>query len=100
MAILKAIFGDAHLRAARRLEPRVEEINQLEAEYSKMSDDDIRAQMRMYRESEDMSREYLHEILPRVFAIVREASRRTLHQRHFDVQLMGGMVLHEGKIAE
>jgi preprotein translocase subunit SecA len=100
MSFLEGVFGSAESRTLKKYVGVVEDINALESEYEKKSDDEIRAEVSIWRKYPDMSTKYLNEILPRVFAAVREASRRTLRQRHFDVQLIGGMVLHEGKIAE
>ncbi len=100
MGIFSSLFGGSRERAARAFLPIVEEINALEAEYKSKSDADIRAEMSGFRAHPDLSREYLDEILPRVFAMVREASRRTSGKRHFDVQLLGGIALHKGTIAE
>ncbi|MBI2052797.1 MAG: preprotein translocase subunit SecA [Candidatus Ryanbacteria bacterium] len=100
MSILQSIFGDASTRIASKLQPRVDEINALESHYEKMSQDQMRQEIQSFRDRQDTTPEFLESILPRVFATVREASRHTLKQRHFDVQLMGGIILHEGKIAE
>src|ERR1700686_4868792 len=88
------------------MRPIVEEINQLEPAVGQRTDEELRAKIaelkaRISAIEESDERAYaLDEALPEVFAIVREASKRTLGQRHFDVQLIGGMVLHQGKIAE
>ncbi|MBI4121468.1 MAG: preprotein translocase subunit SecA, partial [Candidatus Ryanbacteria bacterium] len=107
MGILKAIFGDARTRLAGRLQPIVDGINALEPEYEKKSQEEIqsalaefRAQLKELDADSEGQKDYLDEILPRVFAMVREASKRTSGKRHFDVQLMGGIALHRGTIAE
>ena len=105
MSILNAFFGDTSARELKRFAHVVDEINALEGEYGKKSQDEMRAEIQKYREQacaleHESQKEYLSEILPRIFAMVREASKRTLKKRHFDVQLIGGMVLHDGKIAE
>ncbi|MEK7649492.1 MAG: preprotein translocase subunit SecA [Patescibacteria group bacterium] len=100
MGVFSSLFSGSKERAARAFLPIVEEINALEAEYKAKSDEDIRAEIAEMRAHPDLSREYLDEILPRVFAMVREASRRTSGKRHFDVQLLGGIALHRGTIAE
>ncbi len=86
-------------RVIKKLQPEVDEINGLEPDFERLSDDELRAKTDEFKtllvDGED-----LDDILPEAFAAVREASKRTLGQRHYDVQLMGGMVLHEGKIAE
>jgi preprotein translocase subunit SecA len=127
-------FVDSNDREIRRIQPLVDEINELETEISALSDDEIRHRFQLIREEiheaavpgepteeelthPDLERrrelkkarhkreqaelqEALDEVLPDVFAMAREAMKRTLAMRHFDVQLMGGMVLHQGKIAE
>ncbi len=140
--ILKRVIGDPSEKEIKRLQPIVDEINGLEAEFEKLSDEDLRAmtasfkaqiaeataglkaeleerRAEMIAEDDFVSRERLRlgvekveerireveedllsEFLPRAFAAVREASKRTLGMRHFDVQLIGGIVLHQGKIAE
>jgi preprotein translocase subunit SecA len=102
----RKIFGSKNDREIKRLRPLVDEINGLEAEFEKLSDDELRAKVAEWRatltaiEERERQNEALQDLLPPVFAAVREAGKRTLGQRHFDVQLIGGMVLHEGKIAE
>jgi preprotein translocase subunit SecA len=97
--VLRQIFGSKHDRDIKRLRPDVEAINALEPEVGALADADLsRRADQLRREIED-GRE-LDEVLAEVFALVREAGRRRLGMRHFDVQLMGGMVLHQGKIAE
>lgn len=100
MSLLSVIFGDPSARVIRELGLIVDDINALEAEYEKRSQEEMQKEIAGFRAHEDKSPEFLDEILPRVFAMVREASRRTSEKRHFDVQLLGGMVLHQGKIAE
>src|SRR5580692_6743429 len=104
--VARKIFGSKNEREIKRLRPDVEEINRLEPEISALSDDELRAKIAEWKakisaiEEREEREEAMLEILPQVFAIVREASKRTLGQRHFDVQLIGGMVLHQGRIAE
>jgi preprotein translocase subunit SecA len=102
----RKIFGSRNDRELKRLRPEVETINQLEPEIEKMSADELRSriaelktQLSAIQERERLE-EMMLEVLPEVFAMVREAAKRTLGQRHFDVQLVGGMMLHQGKIAE
>ncbi|MGE5529106.1 MAG: preprotein translocase subunit SecA [Patescibacteria group bacterium] len=90
---------DTNLRELKRLQPRVEAINALEPEYERLSGQELRAKTDEFRQRLAAG-ETLDDLLPEAFAAVREAAKRTLKQRHFDVQLIGGMVLHEGKIAE
>ena len=105
-SIGRKIFGSKNDREVKRLRPYVNEINGLEAEFQKLSDDELRAKVAEWRaqliaiEERERQNEAIQDLLSPVFAAVREASKRTLGQRHFDVQLIGGMVLHEGKIAE
>ena len=99
MGILGKILGDANKRAIKKLEPLVESINKLEPQFERFSFDELRAKTEEFKKRLAKG-ESLDNILPEAFAAVREASKRTLGQRHFDVQLMGGIVLHQGKIAE
>jgi len=97
--LLAKIFGTKHARDVKRLQPIAEKINELEAEVSTQSDDDLKGLTPKFKERLEKG-ETLEDILPSAFAAVREISRRKLGLRHFDVQLMGGVVLHEGRIAE
>jgi len=90
---------DSNERELRRLQPIVAEINSLEPEFEKLSDAELRAKTEEFK-SRLRDGETLGNILPEAFAAVREAANRTIKQRHFDVQLMGGIVLHQGKISE
>ncbi len=97
--LLAKIVGTKNERELKRLRPIVARINELEPQIQKLSDAELKAKTGEFKER--LSRgETLDELLPEAFAVVREASRRVLGMRHFDVQLMGGIVLHEGKIAE
>tara|TARA_Y100001970_G_scaffold286787_1_gene409802 strand:- start:2119 stop:4950 length:2832 start_codon:yes stop_codon:yes gene_type:complete len=104
--MLKLLLGDPNTRKLKRYQPLVDEINLLEEEVSKLSDDDLRKETLNFKDilssESDISKqkELLDDLLPKSFAIVREASKRVLGMRHFDVQLIGGMVLHECQIAE
>jgi preprotein translocase subunit SecA len=123
--VLTAIFGSKHERDVKRMIPAVEKINSLEPQISSLTDEQLRARTVEFRERlrpaaeavdqamKEVPREEavvktakedlqaaLDELLPEAFAVCREAAKRTLNMRHFDVQLMGGMVLHHGKIAE
>jgi len=124
--LLGKIFGTKNEREVKRLQPRVEAINALEPETQKLSDDQLRGKTEEFRarvqerlssivdepdadpdrqkeieaERSEALKAVLDELLDEAFAVVREAGRRVLNMRHFDVQLIGGMVLHEGKIAE
>src|SRR5579883_1965232 len=98
-AVARKLFGSANERRIRSYRPRVEAINALEAELEALSDEALRARTEEFKKqlAEGAT---LDDILVPAFATVREAGKRTLGQRHFDVQLIGGMVLHEGKISE
>jgi preprotein translocase subunit SecA len=121
MSILNKILGDANERKLKKLEVLVKEINQLEPQFERFSNEQLKERSEELKKrvqnssegskarsldhdlaSQDRNSQYqtLDEILPEAFALVREAAKRTLGQRHFDVQLMGGMVLHQGQIAE
>ena len=96
---LKKVFGTSHEREIRRLRPRVEAINSLEPEISKLSDAELKAKTPELREKLENGAT-LDDILHEAFAVAREAGKRALKMRHYDVQLIGGMVLHKGSIAE
>ncbi|MBI5111586.1 MAG: preprotein translocase subunit SecA [Rhodovulum sp.] len=98
-AVVRKLFGNANDRRIRAYRPRVDQINALEPEIAALSDEALRARTETFRQ-ELAAGKTLDDILVPAFATVREAAKRTLGQRHFDVQLMGGMVLHEGAIAE
>ncbi|WP_297217038.1 preprotein translocase subunit SecA [uncultured Desulfovibrio sp.] len=98
--IFKKIFGTSNDRYLRRLRPLVARINALEPEMEQLADEDFAARMQQYREEVQSGKRTLDDLLPPVFALVREASRRVLGMRHYDVQLIGGIVLHKGRIAE
>jgi preprotein translocase subunit SecA len=97
--LIRAVFGTKHERDAKRMRPAVEAINALEPELSALSDAALRAKTDEFRKQLENGAE-LDDLLVPAFATCREAARRAVRMRHFDVQLMGGMVLHEGKIAE
>jgi preprotein translocase subunit SecA len=96
--LLKRVLGDPQAKTIKRLRRRVKLINDLAPKYEKMSDKELREQTDKLRKR--LNKESLDGILPDAFALVREASTRTLGQRHYDVQLIGGMVLHEGNVSE
>jgi preprotein translocase subunit SecA len=97
--LLKSIVGSRNDRELKRMNPLVEEINRLEPAFKTLSDTELRAKTDEFK-ARLSAGESLDDLLPEAFAAVREASVRTLGMRHFDVQLIGGIVLHEGKIAE
>jgi preprotein translocase subunit SecA len=98
LQLVKKLF-DGNEREIKKMDREVQKINALEPELQKLSDDELRAKTKEFR-GRVSSEEELEEILIEAFAVVREASRRTLGLRHFDVQMIGGMVLHQGRIAE
>ena len=97
--VAKAIFGSSNDRYVKSLQPLVRKINDLEPRYEAMTDAELQDQTRIFRERL-AGGEKLDSLIPEAFATVREASRRVLGMRHFDVQLIGGIVLHRGEIAE
>src|SRR6202521_285422 len=105
-AVAHKVFGSKNDREPKRMRPTVAAINELEPQISAETDDRLRERIAEWKarlsaiEEDEARAEAMDEVLPEVFAVVREAARRTLGQRHFDVQLIGGIVLHEGKIAE
>jgi preprotein translocase subunit SecA len=96
---IKKLFGTSHERTVARLRPKVEQINAMEKEISKLSDADLKGKTAEFKEKLDNGAT-LDDILVPAFAVCREAGKRVLKMRHFDVQLIGGMVLHSGSIAE
>ena len=98
-ALAKKIFGSSNDRVLRRYGKITDAVNALEPEFEKLSDQDLRAKTAEFRDR-IAAGEALDALLPEAFATVREAAKRTLGQRHFDVQIVGGAVLHEGNIAE
>lgn len=99
MAFLKSIFGDETTRALKAMQPVVDEINSLEAKTESLSDDELKAKTGYFKDFLKQGKT-LDDILPESFAVVREAAKRTLGQRHYDVQLIGGITMHQGNIAE
>jgi len=98
-SIIKKIVGSKNERELKRIQPLVQRVNDLESKIQPLNDDQLRARTGECKERIDRG-ESLEEILPEAFAVVRETARRTLGERHYDVQLIGGIVLHEGKISE
>ena len=95
---LQGVFGDAQKKILRRLWKKAREITALESKYEAMNDEELRKQTEIFKEK--LEKKSLDEILPEAFAVAREASKRVLGMRPYDVQLIGGMVLHEGAVAE
>jgi preprotein translocase subunit SecA len=116
--MLKLLLGDPNARKLKRYQPIVSDISLLEEEVAPLSDDELRGLTAEFRQklttlqeecqgrrlsleaTLERERKLLDELLPQAFAVVREAGKRVLGMRHFDVQLIGGMVLHDGQIAE
>ena len=98
-SLLKKLFGTKHDRDVKRLTPIVETINSFESQMVDLSDEGLRAKTDEFKKR-FADGETLEDILPEAFAVVREAGKRVVNMRHFDVQLMGGIVLHEGNISE
>lgn len=104
MSILGKLF-DSNEKQLKKLQPIVGKVNDLEGEFEKLSESEIKdktkAWQKEFREiKDDKHKEFLNRILPEAYALVREAAKKTLGQRHYDVQLMAGIALHQGKIAE
>lgn len=95
---LKRVLGDPQIKTVKRLQKRVKDINALSDTYKKMSDTKLREQTKVLKKR--LEKEPIDKVLPDAFAAIREAATRALGQRHFDVQLIGGMALHEGSVAE
>ncbi|MBX4188287.1 MAG: preprotein translocase subunit SecA [Candidatus Doudnabacteria bacterium] len=105
MGFFSNLFSDSNKRVVSKLQNQVDKINALEPEFEKKSQDELKALTAKWKQELaaldlEKTKEYLEEILPQAFAAVRESAKRTIGQRHYDVQLLGGMVLHEGSIAE
>ncbi len=96
--VIKRVLGDPQVKTLKRLKKRVKDINALEDKYKKLSDSKLKAQTDELKKR--LGKESLDKILPDAFAIAREATNRVIGQRHYDVQLIGGMALHEGTVAE
>ena len=99
MGLFSKIFGNYSEKEVKRIMPIIEKINNLEPEISKLTDTELAAKT-VYFKEELAKGKTLDDILPEAFAVVREASKRVLGMRHFDVQLIGGIILHQGRIAE
>ncbi|OAB37687.1 preprotein translocase subunit SecA [Paenibacillus macquariensis subsp. defensor] len=99
LGLVKKIFGDTNERDVKRLMKTVELINQMEPQYVALSDEQLKAKTDEFRARLEKG-ETVEELLPEAFATIREAAKRVHNMRHFDVQLVGGMALHEGRIAE
>jgi preprotein translocase subunit SecA len=98
--MMKKIFGTKQDRDIRALRPMLIEVNALEEKYKAMSDSELQGQTQILKNKLSNEGMTVGDILPEAFAVVREASKRVLNMRHFDVQILGGVVLHQGKISE
>ncbi len=99
MSIFTKFFGDSNQKYIKNLQPIVEKINSFEIGLQKLSDEELKNKTKEFKERLQQG-QILDDLLPEAFAVVREVAKRTLNQRHFDSQLIGGIVLHHGKIAE
>ncbi|GIP28696.1 protein translocase subunit SecA 1 [Paenibacillus sp. J23TS9] len=99
LGLVKKIFGDVNDRDIKRLMKTVDQINKIEPDFTKLTEEQLKAKTEEFRARLEKG-ETLDDLLPEAFATVREASKRVLGKRHYDVQLVGGMALHEGRIAE
>jgi len=99
MLFINKLFGDANARYLKSLRPMVDEINSLEKKFESFSNDDFKKQTNILKQ-QLADGKTLDGILPETFALTREAAKQTLKMRHYDVQLLGGIVLHQGQIAE
>jgi len=99
LGLIKKVLGDPNEKELKRLNKIVNQINELEREVSPLSDTELKKKTEVFKQRLEKG-ETLDDLLPEAFAVVREAAKRVLHMRHFDVQLIGGIVLHQGGIAE
>lgn len=103
MSLLDKIFGDPNEKFLKKIQPIVDKINKLEETFERFSNEELKSKTDEFKRQLNSSlggNKSLDDILPEAFAVVREAAKRTLNQRHYDVQLIGGITLHQGKIAE
>ena len=99
-SMMRKLFGTKQDRDMRSLTPILDQVNSLEAKYKAMSDTELQSQTIIFKEKMKNGGATVNDMLPDAFAVVREASRRVMNMRHFDVQILGGIVLHQGKISE
>src|SRR5437867_843918 len=97
--LLKKFIGSTTDRELKKIQPLVQKINDLEPQVSSLTDEQLRSKTAEFKQRFENG-ESLQDLLPETFAVVREAGKRVLNMRHFDVQLIGGVVLHQGRIAE
>ncbi|MDX1535737.1 MAG: preprotein translocase subunit SecA [Candidatus Spechtbacterales bacterium] len=100
MSFLNKILGDPNEKEIKKITPIVDQINELEKDVENLNDEELRKKTAEFKVRIEEEGETLDDILPEAYAVVREAAKRTLEQRHYDVQLIGGVVLHQGRIAE
>src|SRR3989338_6089302 len=103
MSIFGSIFGDESSKFIKNTDKTVAKVNALEAEISALKDEDFPKKTQEFKDrlaKSDNKQKTLNDILPEAFALVREAAKRNLKERHYDVQVVGGLALHDGKIAE
>ena len=100
MGLISFITGSDNRRNIKRLSAKAEQVLALEDKFAAMSDDELREQTNQFKKRYNENFETLDDLLPEAFAVVREASMRVLHMKHFKVQIMGGIALHQGRIAE
>jgi len=100
MSIITKVFGDANEKYLKKLQPQIEKINSLEKEFEGFSVEQLKEKTTDFKKQIEQGSALLNDLLPEAFALVRETAKKTLNQRHFDVQLLGGIVLHQGKVAE
>ena len=99
-SMMRKFFGTKQDRDMRALKPILDQVNSLEHKYKVMTDIELQSQTQIFKEKLQKGNTTISDILPDAFSVVREASLRVLAMRHFDVQILGGLILHEGKIAE
>src|SRR5262245_46182832 len=97
--LLKKFVGSTNEREVKKIQPLVHKINELESQASSLTDEQLRSKTAEFKQRFEQG-ESLEDLLPETFAVVRESGKRVLNMRHFDVQLIGGVVLHQGRIAE
>src|SRR5687767_13476247 len=105
MSFFGNLFADSNQKVIDRYKKSIDQINSLEKEFEAKSQDELKALTLQWKEklkdqSLEETKDYLNELLPQAYAAVREAAKRTIGQRHYDVQLMGGIALHQGSISE
>ncbi|MGE3610198.1 MAG: preprotein translocase subunit SecA [Bacteriovoracaceae bacterium] len=99
-SMMRKIFGTKQDRDIKALKPILDQINSLEPKFKAMSDDELKSQTAIFKSRLNEGKATVNDILPEAFAVVREAGKRVMNMRHFDVQILGGIVLHQGKISE